>query len=225
MTVHDTLSRKSLSDEVAARLQEKISLGQYKPGDKLPIEPALMKQFGVGRSTIREAIKILVNAGFLHVRQGLGTFVENAAGSNEPFDQRLKRARLQEVDDVRELLELKIAERAAIHRTEKDLRAMEKHLAARKQAAAEGRLDDCVEADIHFHVAVAEATKNQILADLYRVISVHLKQGFLRLYKDTSAFKGSQVLHEKLLKAIAAQNTTQASDAAEKIIGYKYQHK
>lgn len=220
----DTLSRKSLSDEVASRLQEKISLGHYKPGDKLPIEPELMKLFGVGRSTIREAIRILVNAGFLNVRQGLGTFVENAAGSNEPFDQRLKRARIQEVDDVRELLELKIAEKAARNRTEKDIRAMEKHLANRKKAAGEGRLEDCVEADIQFHVSVAEATKNQILADLYRVISVHLKKGFLRLYKDTDAFKGSQSLHEKLLKAIVAQNTTQASDTAEKIVGYKYSH-
>jgi DNA-binding FadR family transcriptional regulator len=218
----DRLNRKSLSDEVASRLQEKISLGQYKAGDKLPIEPELMKLFGVGRSTIREAIRILVNAGFLDVRQGLGTFVKSAAANNEPFDQRLKRARIHEVDDVRELLELKIAEKAARNRTEKDIRTIEKHLGNRKKAATEGRLEDCVEADIQFHISVAEATKNQILADLYRVISVHLKKGFLRLYKDTEAFKGSHPLHEKLLKAIVAQNATQAGDIAEKIIGYKY---
>ncbi|MBL0742682.1 FadR/GntR family transcriptional regulator [Chryseolinea lacunae] len=216
------LLRKSLSDEVAARLQEKISLGHYKAGDKLPIEPELMKTFGVGRSTIREAIKVLANAGFLNVRQGLGTFVEAEAGSNEPFDKRLKRARMQEVDDVREVLELKIAAKAALNRTEKDLRTIEKHLTRRKKAATEGDLEACVEADVQFHISVAEATKNQILADLYRVISVHLKKGFMRLYKNTDAFKGSQPLHEKLLKAIAAQNTSQASDAAEKIVVYKY---
>lgn len=216
------LLKKSLSDEVAARLQEKISLGHYKAGDKLPIEPELMKTFGVGRSTIREAIKVLANAGFLNVRQGLGTFVETEAVSNEPFDKRLKRARMQEVDDVREVLELKVAEKAALNRTEKDLRTIEKHLTRRKKAAAEGQLEACVEADIQFHISVAEATKNPILADLYRVISVHLKKGFMRLYKNTDAFKGSQHLHEKLLKAIAAQNTSQASAAAEKIIAYKY---
>lgn len=218
----ETLNRKSLFEEVASRIQEKISLGHYKQGDKLPIEPELMKIFGVGRSTIREAIKILANAGFLNVRQGLGTFVENAAGSHEPFEQRLKRARFQEVDEVRELLELKIAEKAARNRTERDIRSIGKHLEKRKQAGLQKQLEDCVEADIQFHISIAVASKNQILADLYRVMSIHLKNGFLRLYKNTDAFIGSQSLHEKLLKAIVLKNAGEASQVAEKIINYKY---
>ena len=66
------IQKKSLADEVAAKLQEQISLGHYKANDKLPIEPELMKNFGVGRSTIREAIKILANSGLLRVQQGVG---------------------------------------------------------------------------------------------------------------------------------------------------------
>ncbi|HEY8971874.1 MAG TPA: GntR family transcriptional regulator, partial [Puia sp.] len=69
------LQRHSLADAVVSRLQQQLSLGEYQPGEKLPSEPELMEQFGVGRSTIREAIRILANLGLLSVRQGSGTFV------------------------------------------------------------------------------------------------------------------------------------------------------
>src|ERR1700744_6399261 len=116
----DFINKKSLAEEVASRLQEQISLGRYKVNEQLPIEPELMKSFGVGRSTIREAIKTLVNSGLLRVQQGLGTFVQQTTG-NEPMDQRLKRASIQDLDEVRQLLEMKIAEKAAINTSEKDI--------------------------------------------------------------------------------------------------------
>jgi len=58
------IPRKSLADEVASQLQAKILKGGYKVNQKLPVEAELMRNFGVGRSTIREAVKILVNSGF-----------------------------------------------------------------------------------------------------------------------------------------------------------------
>ena len=76
MNKENIVKRLSLADDVASRLQEKISSGEYTLGEKLPTEPELMVMFGVGRSTIREAIRNLSNAGLVRVQQGLGTFVE-----------------------------------------------------------------------------------------------------------------------------------------------------
>ena len=103
------INRKSLAEEVASKLQEQILKGAYKVNQKLPIEAELMKSFNVGRSTIREAVKILVNSGFLRVQQGLGTFVDDVTGINEPFFQKLKRSGSNNIDEVRQLLEMKIA--------------------------------------------------------------------------------------------------------------------
>src|SRR5258708_18433736 len=64
------LQRHNLADAVVSKLQQQLSLGEYQAGQKLPSEPELMEQFGVGRSTIREAIRILANTGSLSVRQG-----------------------------------------------------------------------------------------------------------------------------------------------------------
>src|SRR5258708_7833885 len=136
------INRKSLADEVAAKLQEGILKGGYKINQKLPIEAELMRGFGVGRSTIREAVKGLVNSGFLRVQQGLGTFVEDTTGINEPLFQRLKRADEKNIDEVRQMLEMKIAEKAAMNRTGNDISKLEHVLAKRAKAANENLLED-----------------------------------------------------------------------------------
>lgn len=218
----DVIVRKSLAEEVASKIQEQISLGHYKLNEKLPIEPELMKSFGVGRSTIREAIKALVNSGLLRVQQGVGTFVQQVTG-NEPMDQRLKRASIQDLDEVRQLLEMKIAEKAAINRSEKDIITIKGHLTARKQAAINGLIEECIDADIQFHVAIAEAAKNEILADMYRSVSLHLKKWFLHIYPDTQIFIETYPLHKQLLKAIIARDSKLAWNTSAKIIGNVYQ--
>lgn len=215
--------RKSLADEVASQIREQIGSGFYQLNQKLPIEPELMKTFGVGRSTIREAIKTLANSGLLRVQQGVGTFVEETTVDAEPMDQRLRRAKIQDLDEVRQLLEMKIAERAAVNRTDKDLITIKGHLAERDRAAREGLIDECIDADINFHVAIAEASKNEILTDLYRSVSVHLKSWFRHIYPDTQVFIDTYHLHEQLLKNITARDPKRAWNTASKIIGHVYQ--
>jgi DNA-binding FadR family transcriptional regulator len=219
MTKH-LIPRRSLADEVAAQLQQQIALGKYKTGQQLPIEPELMKTFGVGRSTIREAIKILVNSGLLRVQQGLGTFVEGAEGIKEPLPQRLKRADFKDLEEVRQLIEIKIAEKAAANRTEGDLKEIRRWLAARGKAATGNLLEECIEADIRFHTAIAVASKNEVLADLYKTFSIQVKNWFLTIYSDTAGFVASQKLHEQLLKSIEANDTKKAWNTAAKIIGH-----
>jgi DNA-binding FadR family transcriptional regulator len=212
------IRKRSLADEVAARLQEQIVQGQYAVNAQLPIEPELMKSFGVGRSTIREAIKALVNAGLLRVQQGVGTFVEPISGSTAPIDQRLKRANLKDLNEVRQLLEMKIAEKAARYRTEEDITRMRECLVNRKALAAGNNLEATIEADIAFHIAVAAAAKNEILSDLYHAVSVHLKKGFAKLYSNTGVFLRSQAWHEELLESIIARDQKRAWDTVGKII-------
>lgn len=171
------LSKKSLAEELAGRLQGQFMSGKFEVGEKLPPEPELMQIFGVGRSTVREAVRILSNMGFLKVRQGAGTFVERLTPPDEPMERRLGRADLHDLDEVRKILEAAIAEKAAERRTAHDAAVLEKHLTERGATAAAGALQACIEADVNFHIALAEATHNEILCELYRSTAVHLKKG------------------------------------------------
>ncbi len=211
------IKRLSLADEVAQRLQQQISLGKYKPGDKLPTEPSLMQEFGVGRSTIREAVRILANAGVLRVQQGLGTFVEAAPDTAEPWAQRLKRAEFSDLNEVRQLVELKIAQKAALHRNEKDIEQMQGFLKKRKEAALANNVAECIQADIDFHCAIAAAAQNSILADLYRTLAHHLKNHFNAVHGTTQSFTDTQQLHQQLLKSIIEQQPDKAWQWASRI--------
>lgn len=214
------IKRNSLADEVAQRLQEQLSLGTYKTGEKLPTEPALMEAFGVGRSTIREAVRILANSGVLRVQQGLGTFVEEQTGIVEPLPQRLKRAQFEDLDEVRQLLELKIAQKAARNRTEKDIERMTEALKRRKEHGAANEIAACIEADIDFHVAIAQASGNSILTDLYKTVAVHLKERFIERFKTTGSFTNTQQLHKTLLNSIVAQDDQKAWKCVQQIIDH-----
>lgn len=211
------IKRNSLADEVAQRVQEQISRGNYKTGEKLPTEPALMQEFGVGRSTIREAVRILANGGVLRVQQGVGTFVEDNTGIAEPLPQRLKRAQFEDLDEVRHMLEIKIAQKAAINRTDADIEKMELHLKRRKDAGQANLVEECIQADIDFHISIAEASGNSILSDLYKTVASHLKKKFVEIFSNTDTFVATQSLHKNLLNSIIARDGQKAWQWAQKI--------
>lgn len=212
--------KKSLADEVSSAIQEQIASGYYIVGTKLPIEPELMKSFGVGRSTIREAIKLLANTGLVKVKQGVGTFIEEADSNKEPMDQKLKRAKMQDLDEVRNLLEIKIAEKAALNRTEEDIIKLKGFLKDRQTGYDNGSLVECVEADILFHIAIAEASKNEILADLYKSVAIHLKERFLDLTPSLQSFKDTNEVHEQILQSIIDGDLKDARNSAEQLLHY-----
>lgn len=218
MTNKITLPRHNLAHAVVNQLQQQISLGQYQPGEKLPSEPELMEQLGVGRSTIREAIRILANTGIVSVRQGSGTFVEAQEGIEESLQQRIRRTNSENLDEVRKLLEMKIAEKAAIYRSQACIDKMQSALVRRNLAADAGEIAGCIRADIEFHTAIATACGNDILADLYRTIAHQMGKNFLETHQDTSIFKRSQHLHESLLKSIIEQDPAQAWHWASEIV-------
>lgn len=220
MTMEHGISRRSLADEVATRLQQQIKSGQYKVGDQLPVEPELMHQFGVGRSSIREAIKLLLNSGLVRVEQGIGTFVEDHSGICEPLSQRLKRSDLNDIREVRQLLEMKIAEKAAINRSAKDAKKIQRYFDAREKAAGENDIEASVDADINFHNAIAEASGNEVLADLYKSFSTRMKNDFLGRFSDTRPFIDTMQLHRDLLKSIIDKDPKGAWHFAARINGH-----
>lgn len=211
------LKRLSLAEEVADRLLELIVSGKYEVGQQLPTEPELMLQFSVGRSSIREAVKILAHRGLVRVQQGLGTFVLSQSGTGEPLSQRLQRADFQDLNEVRLLLEVKIAEKAAMHRNNKDMEKMKGFLKKRFEYATGNQLEACIQADINFHNAIAEAGKNEIMRDLYKTVAEHLKKSFLLRYVNTDSFIETQHFHDALLHSIIDKDPKKALVWATKI--------
>ncbi len=215
------VKRSGLCDEVVTKLQQQIASGKFKTGEKLPSEPVMMKQFGVGRSSVREAIRILSNKGLIRVKQGLGTFVDVQNGTPVHWYDRLQTSTAKDLNEVRQLLELKIAEKAAINRTQKDITLLTRLLKKRLDAAKNNLADECIDADIQFHIAIADAAKNDILADLYKNIAVQIKKSFRQAYTDTELFVIKHSIHEDLLQSIIDKDPKKAWKCVMNIVGEK----
>ena len=211
------IQKKSLADMIAETLKQQITEGTYRAGDKLPTEPELMKTFGVGRSSVREAVKLLVNMGVVRVQQGSGTFVA-VPSNNDDVNIKMSTADRTELDEVRKILDIAIVEKAVARRTEKDIERMRASLEKRKVNAEKGLLEECIEADLNFHIAIADAAHNRILADIYRSAAAHLLSEFNRIYNGTDCFINSQTSHEKLLKHIIAGDLKNARKTATIIV-------
>ncbi|MEV7519295.1 FCD domain-containing protein [Streptomyces sp. NPDC091371] len=166
-------------EQATERLREHIASGQWPVGARLPGETTLAKDLGVGRSTVREALRALAGAGLVQARQGAGVFVI-ATEPAEDWSTRLNRAAVTDVYEVRLLIEVQAARLAAERRTDEDLTAITAALAARRAAAS---ADDAafVDADIALHSAVVAAAHNPVLTDLFAEFVPALRRGLIDL--------------------------------------------
>ena len=158
---------RTLALELVESLGDRIRAGQLQTGDKLPTEAAIMGEFEVSRTVVREAISKLQAAGLVETRHGIGTFV---LGHGDAASFRIPSTQVATVNDVISVLELRIAVEtesaalAAIRRTPANVTSLRSALDAFTSALEEGR--DAVGPDYQFHLEIARATQNPRFADL-----------------------------------------------------------
>ncbi|MFC0514714.1 FadR/GntR family transcriptional regulator [Mucilaginibacter angelicae] len=216
------MKNQKLSDQVSAKIRQDILDGKYKAGEKIPAEPELMKVYEVGRSSIREAIKSLAMAGILKVRQGSGTFV-NEVLPEENMAEKLRVADFDEINAVRKLLEEEIVRLAVENHTQAELEEIEKHLTLRKLAIIAEDRPACTNADIAFHLAIANASHNKVLASLYQNFTHTIRTFFSkREAQGIGHFAMSHHLHAELLHAIKTKRKKQAQELIRNILDHNY---
>jgi DNA-binding FadR family transcriptional regulator len=219
-TLMAKIHRKTLAEEVADRINDLIVDGTYLVGGKLPNETDMMSSFGVGRSTIREAIKLLAIIGILDVRHGVGSFVNEMVSTREPIDVRLSKADTKHIDEVRTWLEIKMAEKAALNRNQDDICKLSDTLKRRAHFAKKGLINESIDEDLAFHHYMAAATTNPVLEDLYKATAKHVKKWLLDSMEDTSIMIDTQELHSELLDAITRKDAELAVSIIKEILKY-----
>lgn len=211
------LIKKSLPQQVADTIELKIKNGEYKVGDKLPTEPNLVELFGVSRNTVREAIQSLTNSGLLKTKQGDGTYVVAKERLQVDFFNIMNETTDQNVLEVRMLLETYIVVSAIKNATEEDIAEIESLLHLRKKETNSVR--ENTRADLNFHIAIAKATHNDIILNIYKYVSEYINEFIYKKYYDhTQDQDYIDQLHDLLFTAIKEKNEVLAQDCVNKII-------
>lgn len=206
-----TTRRTGLVDQVIEQMRQAISSGDWAVDQRIPAEPELVSALGVGRNTVREAVRALSHAGLLEVRQGDGTFVRATSEISGAL-RRMCGDELREVLQVRKALEVEGAKLAAVHRTDDELAELTVLLAARNRAVAEQHWATAIDADTRFHLAVIRCSHNALLTELYQGLTEVVRASVAATSAQTEP--GWSIEHDGLLAAIAAGDSDRATREA-----------
>jgi DNA-binding FadR family transcriptional regulator len=199
--MNNVIVRKNLSEMVAERLLELMASGHFKPLEKLPIENELMKLFGVGRSTIREAVKTLENAGRVKVRHGSGTFVSASSGSLDKLGHLIKTAEAPYQQEIMDMLEGRVIQDLA--RSKQEPNAILLHAIYEQQINAAHppvNWDKWVTTVYHFKEILAGFCKNKILMELYLIFIDEYKKLLAKQVNDDDLLLKVNRLHQSILQ-------------------------
>lgn len=207
------VTRVPLAEQAADLLLDRIREGEWPLGSKLPGESTLGPQLGVGRSTVREAIRRLAGQGVLSTRQGAGVFVD-ALDIVEDWSVALRMADINSVIEARIAVEVEAAALAAERRSPVELRAI-RHAAAERDSQRT-EIDAHVDADIAFHRAVVTASHNPLIVDLFDSFTPRSRQAMIELLRlrGTLGSDVDQHAHTAILEAIADRDGQTASALA-----------
>lgn len=210
------IERKRLKDQIIDKLMAMMADGKLKPGDKLPSETALMELFGVGRSSLREAIGALSLIGMLTVRPGHGTHVAPATNDSPANPLRWGmfmswREKLHEFIEARITLEQTLVGFAAERATEADIAEIRKGLNMLKAPKLTKRM--AIQADLVFHTAIANASHNSVLTRFLEELRQPVRSW---MEQKASLFGGYDSVfeqHEAIFDAIQAHDAAKAQKA------------
>ncbi len=208
--------RDTLTDHVIGEIRRMILDGAIQAGQMLPTQPQLAEQLGVGVATIRRAVAALSAVGVLDSQPGRGTTVNSDAlallQANALLAGLLDPRQTAMIYEARESVETRLAELAAQRATPADKADIRQALEDMRAA-----MDDSVafaEADLRFHLAVARAGRNELLAQFYHVSHQLLTETIEQLVNLPGMKEGQLRLQRRVFEAIEAGNPSAAREAA-----------
>jgi DNA-binding FadR family transcriptional regulator len=206
------IERRSLVEQAAEALRGRIAEGAWEVGARIPPEPELVRQLGVSRNTVREAVRGLAHAGVLEVRQGDGTYVRAATDGGETL-RKVARASLRDRIEVRCALEEAAARLAASRRSDEDLTALGRARDLAEGLIPAGRIDEYIDHDFAFHRGIVAAAGNPALEELYLYFATAIRTSIRRSIGDADLPEPSAEQHRALLNAIARRDADGAAAA------------
>lgn len=220
--VYKLVRTSRLYEQIVQQIEESIVKGTLKPGDQLPAERELAQRFGVSRTAVREAVKALREKGLVEAYSGRGTFITDGTSQavRQSLDLMVKIGQAEgsaHLAEVRAILEPEIAALAASRIEDAELATMREAVATMDRAGNDP--DAYIEADLDFHLALAEAANNPLILSLLDSIVGLLREQRLRIFRVPGGPERGQFHHKKILEAVERHDAAAARQAMHDHLG------
>jgi GntR family transcriptional regulator, transcriptional repressor for pyruvate dehydrogenase complex len=214
--VYKVVRTSRLYEQIVQQIEDSVLKGTLKPGDQLPAERELAQQLGVSRTAVREAVKALREKGLVEAYSGRGTFITNGTSNaaRQSFDLMVKIGQQESsthLVDLRLILEPGIAALAAQRIEEEHLTAMRDAVAVMERSLKNPAA--YIEADLDFHLALAEAVGNPLILSLIDSIVGLLREQRIKIFNVEGGPQRGQLFHKRILEAMEQRNPTMARSA------------
>jgi GntR family transcriptional regulator, transcriptional repressor for pyruvate dehydrogenase complex len=200
--------RTTLTGDIYRKMVTHLIRGDWAPGERIPPERELCQQLGVGRASLREALKALEIIGMIETRLGDGTYVcQRSEFLSRPLLWAItssSEAEVQELVEARKLIEVELAGLAAERATPSDLRQIGVHLDQMESSI--GDMDQFQRSDIAFHLAIAQASHNRILMNALLLIRNLLQNWIGSALKIHGVAEKALQQHQRIFLGIAKKN-------------------
>ena len=205
-----------LYEQIVQQIEESVLNGSLKPGDQLPAERDLAQRLGVSRTAVREAVKTLREKGLVEAYSGRGTFVTDGTSqaARQSFDLMVKIGQQEgspHLAELRLILEPGIAAMAAERVKDEDLTAMRDAVAVMERSQKDP--EAYIEADLDFHLALAEAVANPLILSLIDSIVGLLREQRIKIFNVEGGPQRGQFHHKRILEAMERRDPEMARSA------------
>lgn len=220
----EPIQRANVPQAIADRIIELITRGELGLGDQLPSQRELAKQLGVGVSSVRESLQSLTALGLVQMQPGRGTFVsesfDGVAGRYAAVAPLASTQELRDLLEARQYLDTAVIEMACRRASQGDLAAIRSAFEDMQAAAAAGDMAALERADLAFHLGIAEAAHNDVMAHLIRSVvnlisnQIHATPFSLAVIEE----------HGQVLEALEARDVVKAKEAVMRVIASSAKH-
>jgi GntR family transcriptional repressor for pyruvate dehydrogenase complex len=213
--VYKLIRTSRLYEQIVQQIEESIVKGDLKAGDQLPAERDLAQRFGVSRTAVREAVKALREKGLVEAYSGRGTFITDGTTQavRQSLDLMVKIGQPEgstHLAEVRAILEPEIAALAAVRIQEPELSTMREAVTTMDRAFKDP--EAYIEADLDFHLALAEGAANPLILSLLDSIVGLLREQRLRIFKVPGGPERGQIYHKRILDAVERHDSEKSRE-------------
>ncbi len=204
--MYEPIERRKLYEQIAEQLLTQISERRLQPGDVLPPERELTRLYRAGRSSVREALRMLESKGLIEPI-GNGSFV--VSGYANPLNNSLRllmsldEASMHDIYELRRIVECEAAALAAERRADEHLAQMESAIEEMRQGLDAASGEQYIDADLRFHLVIADATRNRLILHSMGALREVIRRALISIFQIPKSAERSLAQHEAILAAIA----------------------